>query len=267
VFVGTSNRGVYLIESAGDADATLSFYTTRIRSELRHVRNLKALTKKYEVFKGFASKRTSDDQLLMFFDESGTPSLTDIAAQPFFIVCGIVIPRKSLRKLDGRFEFIAKRLGKPPSFEFKSGSLAKKKYETVLRELAVEDYEWAAVCFNKAELNSGGFASPAVFYRYAYQFLVSDLLSIAWGASLYFDEYGGGPGSAFERAFVKHLREQNAGLPADRIRTISSLKSGQSRLIQMADLLAGVVKNKADGSFDLMSVVDEKQLWVRFFPP
>jgi hypothetical protein len=267
VFIGTSNRGVYLIESASDADATLSFYTTRIRSELRHVRNLKALTRKYGIFDGFVSSRSGDEELLMFFDESGTPSLADIALQPFFIVCGVVISRKSLRKLNDRFEFIAKRIGKPLTFEFRSGALSKTKYKTVLRELAVEDYQWAAVSFKKADLTSAGFSTPTVFYKYAYQFLVSDLLNIAWGASLYFDEYGGGAGSVFERQFIEYLRVQNRGLPADRIRSISSLRSGQSRLIQLADLLAGVLKNKLDGSFDLTNEVEEKELWVRLFPP
>jgi hypothetical protein len=133
--------------------------------------------------------------------------------------------------------------------------------------LAVEDYQWAAVSFKKADLTSAGFSTPTVFYKYAYQFLVSDLLNIAWGASLYFDEYGGGAGSVFERQFIEYLRVQNRGLPADRIRSISSLRSGQSRLIQLADLLAGVLKNKLDGSFDLTNEVEEKELWVRLFPP
>jgi hypothetical protein len=129
------------------------------------------------------------------------------------------------------------------------------------------DYQWAAACFRKAGLRSAGFTEPKVFYKYAYQYLVSDLLNIAWDAALHFDEYGGGTGSAFERDFSKYIRTENTGLPADRIRTISSLKSGRSRLIQIADLLAGVIKNRVEGSFDLTSEVEEKELWVRDFPP
>src|SRR5436853_406823 len=38
VFIGTSNKGIFLIDKPEDADTTISFYTTRIRSELHHVR-------------------------------------------------------------------------------------------------------------------------------------------------------------------------------------------------------------------------------------
>lgn len=43
IFIGTSQKGIYFIESSADAKNTLDFYTNRIRSEQKHLRNLKKL--------------------------------------------------------------------------------------------------------------------------------------------------------------------------------------------------------------------------------
>ncbi|UOG61176.1 hypothetical protein [Leptospira noguchii] len=43
IFIGTSQKGIYLIESSADAKNTLDFYTNRIRSEQKHLRNLKII--------------------------------------------------------------------------------------------------------------------------------------------------------------------------------------------------------------------------------
>src|SRR5262249_43429217 len=41
VFVGTGSTGIFLVTTPEDADQTLGFYTTRVRQELRHARNLR----------------------------------------------------------------------------------------------------------------------------------------------------------------------------------------------------------------------------------
>lgn len=43
IFIGTSQKGIYFIESSADAKNTLDFYTNRIRSEQKHLRNLKII--------------------------------------------------------------------------------------------------------------------------------------------------------------------------------------------------------------------------------
>jgi hypothetical protein len=92
VFIGTSNKGIYLIEKPEDADTTISFYTTRIRSELHHVRNLKTLARKYHLFSNYKSaKSAAGESAIIYFDESGSPTLQDRATNPFFIVCGVVV--------------------------------------------------------------------------------------------------------------------------------------------------------------------------------
>lgn len=266
-FIGTSNRGIYLLEKAENADATISFYTTRIRSELKHLRNVTSLARRHKLFAGFTSATRSGVESLIYFDESGTPSLTDMATAPLFIMCGILIEdRRLLRTLPRRFGFIAESIGKPRDFEFRSGSLSKKHYERVLKEMAVVDFQWAAVCFVKRRLRGPGFRHAKTFYKYASQFLVGDLLNISWGASLYFDEYGRSQ-SAFDREFQAYLKKQNSGLPRTRLKSIAMLKSDKEPLIQLADLIAGVIKNAAKGSFDLLHLIDEKMIGLTIWPP
>jgi hypothetical protein len=62
------------------------------------------------------------------------------------------------------------------------------KHGRVLRELSLLEYQWAAACFDKRQLTSSGFADPKTFYRYAFQFLIGDLLTIAWQADLVIDK-------------------------------------------------------------------------------
>jgi hypothetical protein len=45
VFIGVCARGIYLIQDRNDAVATNDFYSRRIKSELKHRRNLKRLVK------------------------------------------------------------------------------------------------------------------------------------------------------------------------------------------------------------------------------
>lgn len=50
VFIGTGPKGIYLLEDAEDADKTLAFYTRRIRTELLHLRSLKRVARRANVF-------------------------------------------------------------------------------------------------------------------------------------------------------------------------------------------------------------------------
>jgi hypothetical protein len=75
VFIGTSNRGIYLLEKVEDAEETINFYSTRIRSELRHVRNVKALARRYRLLKKYKARKPRSGETLIYFDESGTPSM------------------------------------------------------------------------------------------------------------------------------------------------------------------------------------------------
>ena len=45
-FVGTSSKGIYLVKDAEDALTTINFYSNRIRSEEKHLRNLRVIVQK-----------------------------------------------------------------------------------------------------------------------------------------------------------------------------------------------------------------------------
>jgi hypothetical protein len=266
VFIGTGNKGIYLINEAQDGNKTIDFYSSRIRSELRHLRNLKALAAKYKLFSNYTPGKRTGPKCFVYFDESGTPTLKDKTTEPYFIVCGVLLEgAASLKHIDKRFDLIAAILGKPADYEFKSNRLDKNEYTKILKELAPLDFQWAAVCFVKKKMTSPGFANSTSFYRFAYQFIAEEFLSLAWDAELYFDEYSN-IGSKFQREFAAYIKKRNAGLPPHRLKSVAMLKSEQSRLIQLADLLAGVVKNQVKGKFDLQHLVDDKVLKVQYWP-
>ena len=267
VFIGTSNRGVFLLEKAEDAEETINFYSTRIRSELRHVRNVKALARRYRLFNRYKSRKPPNGQTLIYFDESGTPSMADIAEQPLFIIGAVLIEdRRLLRTLPKRFEFIADLIGQPKNYEFRFNKLNKGQRAKVLRELSVIDFQWAAVCFVKARLTSPGFAKAKTFYKYTSHFLAGDLLTISSRSELFFDEYGASR-SQFDRELQAYLIDRNAGLPPYHLKSISMLSSGREPLIQLADLIAGVVRKAASGDNELLYSVEDKMIDVRIWPP
>src|SRR5688500_7584911 len=53
VFIGTSPKGLFLVTRPEDVDATLGFYTWRVRAELRHARNLRTLAKRTKLLEGY----------------------------------------------------------------------------------------------------------------------------------------------------------------------------------------------------------------------
>jgi hypothetical protein len=95
--------------------------------------------------------------------------------------------------------------------------------------------------------------------------LAEELLNLAWDSELYFDEYSK-IGSAFEKEFAAYLKAKNAGLPPHRLKSIRMLKSESSRLLQLADLVAGVIKNQAKKKFDLQHLIDDKAIRVQYWP-
>ena len=139
LFIGTCNRGVYLIEDASDASETIRFYTHRIRSERKHLKNLKVLIKRNRLFENYEVTPKKESKVSIYFDESGTPSLRDQEAQPYFIVTAVLVEgKKPDTILRDKISYIKKRLNKPENYELKSSRLDKSEYEMVLRELSTD---------------------------------------------------------------------------------------------------------------------------------
>ena len=264
VFVGMCNKGMYLVTDAEGAEKSIGFYTGRIHSEQYHLRHLKAISRRHRLF---ASRQTSvpnDSLSLVYFDESGTPTLEDKATTPYFVITAVVFSRKrDARHVQGRFKFVAEQMGHRWPFEFKANDLSRQEHERVLRELGPIDFTWAAVCLVKDRLCGPGFTYPKTFYKYAAQLLVHSVLDYTCRAELYFDDYGG---ELFHSELATYLAGMATGLPEGRLGSIDQLSSRDS-LIQMSDLLAGAVTRAQTGTYDILHLVEEKLIQLRAWPP
>lgn len=73
--------------------------------------------------------------------------------------------------------------------------------------------------------------------------------------------------SRFDRELQAYLIDRNAGLPPDHLKSIGMLPSGKQPLIQIADLIAGVVRRAAKGDRELLYAIEDKAIDVRIWPP
>jgi hypothetical protein len=133
-----------------------------------------------------------------------------------------------------------------------------------LRELSLLDYQCAAACFVKSELTGPGYGDPQTLYRYAFQFLVGELLSLAWQADLIIDENST---EAFQARLADYLRRNNFGLPVSRLAAVDFAQSSKTRLIQLADLVAGAVRRSVTGEPGTLRELADKLINVQFWPP
>jgi len=265
VFVGTSNAGIFLVTTPEDVDATLGFYTWRIRAELRHARNLRGLAKRTKLLANHHTKiPPNKERAVIYLDESGNADVTH-HNPPVFVVGAVVLESsKDLGGLDHRFRSAFTAIKRPEQHELRTAGLSVAKHGRVLRELSLLDYQWAAACFDKRKLTSGGFADPKTFYRYAFQFLIGDLLTIAWQADLVIDENST---QEFQTQLESYLRRQNSGLPVNRLGTITFSSSAKERLVQLADLVAGAVRRSTEGETIPLKEIEHKMINLQFWPP
>jgi hypothetical protein len=265
VFIGTSNAGVFLVTTPEDVDTTLGFYTWRIRAELRHARNLRALAKRTNLLAGYKSKiPATKERAVIYIDESGNPDVGNLDPPVFVIAAVVIQSRQNVAGLEQRFQSAFAVIQRPPSHELRSAGLSVAKHARVLRELSLLEYQWAAACFNKAKLTSAGFADPSTFYRYAFQFLIGDLLTVAWQSDLVIDENST---ADFQSQLKQYLRRQNSGLPVNRLGSVKFSASSKQRLIQLADLVAGAVRRSVKGDAAPLKEIEHQMIDLQFWPP
>jgi hypothetical protein len=265
VFVGVSSAGVFLVTTPEDVDATLGFYTPRIRAELRHARYLRALAKSTNLLEGYQTPLPSAKQrTVIYLDESGNPNVADLNPPVLVIGAVVIESRQDLAARDQRFRNAHALIKRPATHELRTVGLSADNHAKVLHELSLLDYQWAAACFDKARLAQSDFMSPAAFYRYAFQFLIGDLLTIAWRADLVIDEHST---PAFQAQLEGYLRRQNSGLPVNRLGSVTFSSSSSQRLIQLADLIAGAVRRSVEGERRPLREIEHKMINLEFWPP
>ncbi len=199
----------------------------------------------------------------IYFDESGNPNIRDLNPAVFVVAAVIIESRQALADLDRRFRNAFNAIGRPEDHEMKSASLSLRKHVRVLRELSLLDYEWAAVCFHKSNLTSAAFESPTTFYRYAYQFLVGDLISVYPRCNLVLDQNST---ESSQLELEQHLRSMNSGLPVSRLGDIAFADSSKVRLVQLADLIAGAVRLAASGREHPLREIEERAVSLVHWP-
>jgi len=265
VFVGMSSAGVFLVTTAEDADATLGFYTNRVRAELRHARNLRRLAKRAKLMEGYAAAIPENkDRATIYLDESGSPDVNDYNPPVFVVAAVVVESRQELAGLDQRFKNAFSAIGRPEEHELKTAGLSVRKHTRVLRELSLLEYQWAAACFDKPNLTGAGFADPMTFYRYAFQFLIGELLTVSWQADLVLDQNST---DAVQQELEAYLRRQNSGLPISRLGLVKFSDSSKTRLVQLADLVAGAVRRFVAGERHPLLEIEDKMITLQFWPP
>ena len=118
--------------------------------------------------------------------------------------------------------------------------------------------------FEKVKLTSAGFEDAKTFYRYAFQFLVGDLLTTAWRADLVLDQNSTESAQTELEAF---LRREYSGLPVSRLGSVKFSDSSKDRLVQLADLVAGAVRRSTQGETVPLRAIEDKMISLEFWPP
>ncbi|MDP1677436.1 MAG: DUF3800 domain-containing protein [Bacteroidota bacterium] len=264
-YVGTkATKGIYLVTDAEDVVKALNFYRGRIRSEHKHLRNLKSIAKRHNVLKNITISSNTTGSKKIFFDASGVPSLT--SSDKFYIVGALIVnDHQAEMKIETLLNAVKDKYG--VNDEIKSNDLKPKEYKQILNKLAKIDYEFAAICFVKKHLDSKGFNYSKSFYKYAYQFLIDNILDYVGEVSFCFDEYGT-KGDTFEKEFFDYLKNENFGFVLNKVNEIKSDDSKKNGCLQLVDLLVGTVKQKlkSKNGFDVTPWFEEKIISIQYFP-
>jgi hypothetical protein len=263
VFIGTGKKGIYLITDKNAAIETIQFYSRRIHSERKHLKNLFRLANRKGLFQSAEILTPDKRWACIYFDESGTPSSNNIDQDPYFIVTGTLIKdKKSKLLLQRKFDLIRQSFNKGDNFEIKSTAFKPQNYNFILTELSTLDYEFASVCFHKKLLVGEGFSYPKSFYKYAYRFLLENLVESVLTADLYFDQYSN-TNSTFSNEFITYIKKNQPIIKSDQIQMVDSR---QYPGIQLSDLISGVIRVELEGSGNLLHLIEEKKIDIIHFP-
>lgn len=267
-FIGSGRSGIFLVSSGEDFIKAYDFYVERINSETRHLRNIKILAEQTKIFADFnlgkeSKKRYKKYQV--YFDESGSPDIN--SNDRFFILTAVIFNKKNTKFLDEKMAFIKTSVlnWQNPDDELKASKLKKDQIELVCRELATIDFEVFSICFDKVLLQKKAFSSPKHFYFIAFKKLIHKILDYPGLAELYFDQYGD-LDSSFKSEFEEFVRINSTFYPKDKISIFKQVDSRESNLIQIADLVCGLISKRFKKKLDYLSLLSEKIVELEVFP-
>jgi hypothetical protein len=64
-----------------------------------------------------------------------------------------------------------------------------------------------------------------------------------------------------------YLRRENSGLPVSRLGSVNFADSSKSRLVQLADLVAGAVRRSVAGEDHPLREIEDKMITLQYWPP
>ncbi|TLM98656.1 MAG: DUF3800 domain-containing protein, partial [Actinobacteria bacterium] len=209
------------------------------------------------------------DWLHLFVDESGT-----FDYQPdsrYFIAAAVLVPGASLAETSAELDRIAGALG--GGAEIKSSRIGRRhelrlKYLTAVQPL---DFSYACLIVDKKTIGpAGGLKYKSSFQKYFKNLLQRTLENYAGpGLRVVFDEYGS---RDFMVGFEEYMRRRvQPSLWFEY--SVQHESSGKSRLIQLADLVAGSLAycfeptKRSDHSAAFRSMLESKEFSAVAWPP
>ncbi|MFA4794683.1 MULTISPECIES: DUF3800 domain-containing protein [Leptospira] len=83
--------------------------------------------------------------------------------------------------------------------------------------------------------------------------------------NLYFDEYSG-KNSKFQKEFKDYITKKNTEYYFKKVEQLEMFQSSDHPFIQVADLIAGVLKNQMKNKNNLFELIEEKCIFTKIFP-
>lgn len=207
--------------------------------------------------------------MLMFIDESGDAGLkVDCGSSRYFIVALVAFEdHDEALAAHERIDLLRRELGLPDRFEFHFNKMKPELRKQFLTVVASFDFFYWGIVIDKAELISRGFQFQESFYKYACGLVFENAKPRLNNTLVVID----GSSSKYFRQQLKTYLARRLKDDAGRC-LIKSLKTQDSRknnLLQMADMVVGVIARSYSGKVDAgeyRKLIAHREIYVQFWP-
>lgn len=175
-----------------------------------------------------------------FLDESGDAGrdFTKPNVSSHFIVGCVLVSETRVESIQKQIEDIARQYFS--GGEIKSSNIGKndERRLKILKEMVEIDFQLFAVVVDKRALKGEGFKYKESFHKYLNNLAYQELYRVFPRIKLYADEHGG---KEFMEGYVKYVKVKNLATDPVGYSDFAFEASTTSRLIQLADFMAGTL--------------------------
>ncbi len=210
--------------------------------------------------------------MLVFVDEAGDTGLKlDKGSSHYFIVTLVLFEEnEEAEAADTRIGLLRRELGLAADFEFHFNETPECIKEAFFDAVVRYNFFYAAVVINKAKLYGPGFRFKESFYKYAASLVFQNAQQHLSDATVVFD----GSGSReFKRQLKSYLSRKvnERGATPRKIRKVKLQDSKTNNLIQLADMVCGVISRsfkgkRRKGKKDFRKQIAHREIYVQFWP-